>query len=86
MTYEEAKAARDAIEARLKAASDTLKAIPGIGSGPMGLTPDHIKSSPEYREANRAYLAIHHELRRFNSAFTKQYRREIAAERRTKLG
>lgn len=38
-----------------KAASAALKAIPGVGSGPMGLTPEHIRLSPEYRAAKTAY-------------------------------
>lgn len=40
MNYAEFKALREPLEARQDAASKSLRAIPGISSGPMGLTPD----------------------------------------------
>ena len=59
------------LETAYRKACDNLKAVPGIASGSMGLTPDHVKQSPEYRKAKYnadcAFLA----LRRFNSQYAK---------------
>jgi len=49
------------------AASRVLKAL-GANSGPMGLTPDTVKQSPEYQEAKRKSDAAFKALRRFNAA------------------
>jgi hypothetical protein len=54
-------------------ASDALRAVPGIGSGPMGMTPDAVKASPEYRAAKLAYERAHAELRAFNAALRKAF-------------
>ena len=56
---------RDTLWVDLKAASATLRAIPGVGGGPMGLTPDAVKASPEYRAARAACDAAHLRLRAF---------------------
>jgi hypothetical protein len=67
------KAAYDALDAEHKAAGAALRAIPGVGSGSTGLTPDHIKNSSEYKtargRADRAFQAV----RNFNSQFASKY-------------
>ncbi len=73
--------ARDGIEARLRAASARLNAIPGIGSGPMGLTPDSVKQSAEYREARATYDDLHKLLGRLNARNVKRFAPELRAER-----
>ncbi len=60
--------ARRALEAESKAASDALRALPGVGSGAMGLTPDSVRSSSEYRAARAASDRAFQALRRFNAA------------------
>ncbi len=62
------EAARNVLRAEYKAASDALNAIPGLSSGPMGLTPDSVRSSPEYRAARAASDRAFQALRRFNAA------------------
>ena len=61
------EAARHVLEANYKATGDALHAFPGASSGPMGLTPDTVKASPDYQakkaECARAFAA----LRRFNT-------------------
>jgi hypothetical protein len=73
--------ARDSREATLTAANAALQAIPGIGSGPMGLTPDHVRRSPEYQAARRAYDAAHHALGQLNGKWCKHFAPELRAER-----
>jgi len=77
LTYTEAKAKCDAIEARMKTASDALRRFP---RGPMGLTPDAVKFSPEYRAAKLAVDRTFAELRAFNTWFVRQFKKEIKAE------
>lgn len=81
MTYAIAKIAAAAIDAELSAAGAALKAIPGVGSGPMGLTPDAVKFSPEYRTAKSALDAAKARSRAFYAAFSKRYAKEIRADR-----
>jgi hypothetical protein len=51
-------------EAAVKQASQALKQFP---RGPMGLTPDEVKFSPEYQAAKRTYWIAFKRLRQFNS-------------------
>ena len=61
----------------------------GVGSGAMGLTPDHIKFSPEYRAARNRSEQIKDIIRKFNSTaaprFKKEMRARIDAKRAAKL-
>ncbi len=76
--YAIAKAAKLVLEAEHKAAGLAISSFP---TGAMGLTPDHVKQSPEWRAAYSRYQSAHNVLRNFNRMFLKQYRKEIAAER-----
>lgn len=76
------RAARDELHAALAAASARWGAIPGSGSGPMGITPDHIKRSPEWQESHAAYWRAHRALAAHNREGMRHYRREIAADAR----
>lgn len=72
-----------AIEARVRAASNELGAIAGVGMGEMGLTPDHVKQSPEYQEAKRRYRMAFEALREFNGRHAKDLtilRRKLFSE------
>ncbi len=79
--YETAKNYVRTIEKQCELAEAALKALPGINSGPMGLTPDHIKQSPEYIAAKRTYKRAFNVLRDVNSNFLKRFAKEIKAER-----
>lgn len=61
-------------EKRVRDASNTLKAIPGVGMGESSLTPDAVKSSPEYQEASRRYRMAFAALREFNGKHAKTLR------------
>lgn len=67
MTFEEAvrEEARKILEGEWKRAGKALKVFP---KGPMGLTPDEVKVSPEFRAAKSAYDKAFEALRRFNAA------------------
>jgi hypothetical protein len=79
---EKAKAAH--LEHETKKASDRLRVIPGVGSGPMGLTPDAVKQAAEYRAAKLAYDRAFAALQAFNRRFVAQFKREILLERRAR--
>lgn len=78
MTYSIAKAAQATLEAEWRAAG---KALQGYPRNAVGLTPDAVKFSPEYRAAKAAYDAAFARLRAFNITFTKTYAAELRAER-----
>lgn len=82
--YHIAKAAQAALMVETKNASKTLRAIPGVGSGAMGLTPDAVRLSPEYRAAKAAFDAAFARERAFNGRYVKQFAKEIRAERRAR--
>lgn len=79
--YELAKIAKHQLEDEYNAACNALKLIPGVGTGPLGLTPDEVRATECYQLAkarmDRAFAA----LRTFNTQFTKRYAKEYAAER-----
>lgn len=77
--YALALAEHDAIEAECEAANQHWKSVGGTQKGPMGLTPDHIKATPEWSAAHTAYDKALRKLQRFNRGFLKQYKREWQA-------
>jgi hypothetical protein len=82
--YGRACFARDWLDARMNAASDALKAVPGVGAGAMGLTPDDVKQSTEYRRAKACFDAAFTRMRDFNKGFVKTFKVELAADRAAK--
>lgn len=81
MTFAIAKAVQAELERARDDASRALNALAGVGTGAMGLTPDSVKASPDYRAARRAYDQRHADLAAFNARFVKQYATELAADR-----
>ncbi len=71
-------AARDIIESDCRAASDRLAAL-GANSGPMGLTPDSVKFSPEFRQARADYESAFRALQSLNRRNAKRFAPEIRA-------
>ena len=84
MSYAIAKVTASLLESDYSAASRNFKAIPGVGSGPMGLTPDDIKARPDYRIAKQAMDKTFAELRAFNAVYVKRFKKEIAIESKLK--
>lgn len=79
MNYAIYKTAVAALEADRKWLSDRLKAF-GAGTGPMGLTPDHIKFSRNYRVVRRAYERTSKALRNLNQRYAPLFKSEIVRE------
>lgn len=77
--YEFALSQHDAIEAEANAACLHLRIVSGPGIGPMKLTPDHIKATPEWKAAHSAYYASTSKLQTFNRGFLKQFSKEWRA-------
>lgn len=78
-SYETASTLRDTWEEMTHAASVALGDIPGIGSGPMGLTPDAVKFSPEYRRAKEAFEKSAERLRNLTRWIVRTYPKEARA-------
>lgn len=74
------RAARDRLESELSEAAAAWRAIPGNGSRPMGLTPDSVKNSPQWRAAYSRYWQAHKALARHNSGARRIYGKELAQE------
>jgi len=51
---------------RYKDTGRALNAIPGLGSGAMGLTPDSVKARPDYQKAKHESRMAFEALREFN--------------------
>jgi hypothetical protein len=79
--YDEAKLERDRLQAEMQSASAIMQTFP---RGEMGLTPDHIKASPEWRAARARYQTALSAMQTFNATFIPRFKKEIAAERRAK--
>ena len=83
MNFEQALAHKLKLEANAQTASDALNEFP---SGTMGLTPDHIKQSPEFIAARAAYNAAANALKEFNKAFLKVYKKQYTKHLRAQRG
>lgn len=83
MSFEEAVAARDRLEQEASAAGHVLNAFP---RGAMGLTPDHVRATPEWRAAKDRYKRAFAALQNFNTVFTKAFAKELRAQRAERRG
>ena len=82
MTFTEAKAIMTALYNEADRLSAALNAFP---IGPMGLTPDAVKFSPEFRSAKTAYDTAAAKSRKFRSAYSKAFAKEIREEHRIRM-
>lgn len=77
---------RDSINAELRDATAALRALTndlaGAAPRPMGLTPDHVKADPRWQAAKSKVDRLFQMLRNFNGVYVKQFKRELAAQRR----
>lgn len=78
--YAQAKKLRDQLEAECDRAGRALKAL--SGGGPMNMTPEAVRDTPEWQKAKRESDTAFRALRNFNTVFTRRFRREIAQDRR----
>lgn len=84
MTFEQFQHESERLRSAMYAASAALNAIPGISSGPNGLTPDTVKASQEYRAARRAFDCALRALQSFNARHLKRFKHELALDRQAR--
>lgn len=82
--YDVAKLVKRNLEAELKATSDALEAATEGKMYPNGLVTDECKATEEYKAAKKANNLAFEQLRAFNGAFMKKYKKEMMAERRNR--
>lgn len=78
--YAQFKARAGALDAEMIRASAALKAVPGVGSGAMGLTPDAVRQTPEYRSAKSASDNAFQAIRAYNGTHAGRFKKEIKAD------
>ena len=81
--FEEAKAEVALLEKEVDAANEVLKTFP---RGTMGLTPDAVATTPEYRAAKARFQKAFARLRAFNAVYVKRFAKELRAERDIRYG
>lgn len=79
-----AKQSAIVLENAVKAASDKLREFDKYGKSSMGLTPDHVKATPEWKKAKAEYEKAFSEMRAFNGWYVKAFKKELAAERKAR--
>jgi len=64
-----------------RAVTETSAALQEFPRGPLGLTPDDVKASPEWQTAYRNFNVAFQALRNFNGTYTKKFADELRHER-----
>jgi len=77
-TFEEASAESDRLEHEVSAAGAVMAAFP---HNAMGLTPDHVRATPEWRAARSRFDRAFAAQRAFNAVFVRKFKKEIVAQR-----
>lgn len=79
--YASAKAHADKLNEEMTKASDRLQAFP---SGAMGLTPDSVRSTPEFKKAKADFDKAFAACRAFNAVYVKKFKKERNEDRKRK--
>lgn len=80
-TFKDAQKYRDEFYANADDASKKLNALANSApKGPMGLTAEHIRLSPEYRALSAEYDRWNKAVRQVNSHINKHFKKEHRAE------
>lgn len=85
ITFDQALAEKKIREIQHDATAIRLRAVSGK-PGPMGLTPDHIKMTAEWKEAFNAERMAFAHMRRFNMFIAKNFKKELRAYYNAKRG
>jgi hypothetical protein len=72
---------RESVQALAKIASDFLNLFP---RGPLGLTPDDVKKTQEWKAARAQYDDAAHGLKIVNAYLVRHYRKELRDARNAK--
>lgn len=81
MTFEEAKKLKEEIDKNVSKWDTILKTFP---SNEIGLVSEEVRNTSEYAEAKRNYELHFQKLRVFNQWYVKEFKKELALERRNK--
>lgn len=79
-----ATAHRDTLQAAVDAASDAFKVFTAQRAGPLGLIPDAVKRSSEYRTACANFDRAYQTLRAFNHHYVRDFAAELRNARRAR--
>ena len=82
MNYQDAKVRKQELDEINNEHSDKLNTFE---ENSMGLTPDHIRETPEYQKAKQDFDRSFAELRNFNGWFVKTFKKEIQSDRRDRF-
>jgi hypothetical protein len=74
-------AAYEQAEILNRAVTETSAKMQDFPRGPLGLTPDDVKASPEWQTAYRNFNTAFQALRNFNGTYTKVFADELRHER-----
>lgn len=78
--YAEAKKRKAELEAESDLTGRILKEL--SGGGPMGLTPESVRSTKKWKAASRAYSSAFAALRAFNKVYIRRFKKKIIQDRR----
>jgi hypothetical protein len=76
-------AARERAEVLNTAVNVTSAKLQEFPRGPLGLTPDEVKASPEWKTAYSSFNTAFQALRKFNGPYAKRFADELRHERNT---
>ena len=79
MTFLELLEKRDDVQITVDTLSESLQKFP---KGEMGLTPDTVKNSPEFKEVKSNFNKQFSSLRKLNSFIMKNFKKEYAEYRK----
>ena len=83
LKYGDWKQASDDINSEVDKLSDILQKFP---SGSMGLTPDEVRNSKEYKSAKKNFDNAFKKLQDFNKNSSKEFKRQKSKEHRANRG
>lgn len=81
MNYEQAKSHKRDLNILVEEASKKLQRFE---KNELGLVPNHIRETEEYQNAKEKYEMLFDTLRKFNTWFMKEFKKEYARDRRNK--
>jgi hypothetical protein len=81
--FKAARQKQDQLEAESKRTGKIMDSFP---KGPMNLTPDHVRATPEWQAAKSAADRAFQAFRNFNGMMVKAFPNELKAERLARRG
>lgn len=82
MTFEKALDLKKEIETRVNKLDTEIKSFE---KNSLGMVKEEIRNSKEYKESKKSFDLSFKELQNFNSWFTKEFKKEIAEQRKNRF-